>query len=515
MAGESGLSLVRQVAAELPDTAVVMVTGVDDPEVAREAMTMGAFGYLVKPFLPNEVLITVDSGLRRRDLEKARRTHLDELESKMLSRSSALRQALKRFEESESGAKLAERETVDRLVTALTLRSEETGGHIERMSRYAAALAGLRGLDAWTEDEFRVAAMLHDVGKIGVPDAILLKPGPLSDEEFRAVRRHPDLGVSLLADGASRVMVLGARIALTHHERWDGAGYPGGLAGNAIPIEGRVAAIADVFDALTSRRVYRPAMAPDQAMVMMRAERGRHFDPDLLDLFDGSIVEMLAIRDRHPDPPPLADIRVVVVDARRLFTDALARVLAGIDSIVVAGTAGSGQAAELLLAERDANVIVIDAELPDTSGLELAGRVLIAHPDAAVILLATHDDDAIIQAALDAGCAGVVSRDGAFEDLPAAVFAAHRGQPVVAPGRLAALLSRRGARTDAGLTRRETEVLTLMADGLSNSAIAAHLFVSHNTVRNYVQRILTKLSAHSKLEAVAEAGRRGLLPPRA
>jgi putative two-component system response regulator len=135
LAGESGLALVRQVAAELPDTAVVMVTGVDDRQVADEASAIGAYGYLVKPVLPNEVLINVDSGLRRRDLEKDRRTQVEELESRVLSRSTALSLALKRLEESETGAALAERETVELLVTALTLRNEETRGHIERMSR--------------------------------------------------------------------------------------------------------------------------------------------------------------------------------------------------------------------------------------------------------------------------------------------------------------------------------------------------------------------------------------------
>jgi putative two-component system response regulator len=514
MAGESGLALVRQVAAELPDTGVVMVTGVDDPEVAAEAIAMGAYGYLVKPFLPNEVLINVDSGLRRRELERGRRAHQDELESKVLSRTTALRQALKRLEEVEIGAQLASEETVARLVTALTLRSEETGAHIERMSRYAAALAAKRGIDTWTDDEFRVAAMLHDVGKIGVPDAILLKPGPLTDDEFAAIRRHAELGASLLGDGGSRVLELGTRIALTHHERWDGSGYPGSLAGETIPIEGRIAAIADVFDALTSQRVYRPALAVDQAMTIMMAERGHQFDPDLLDLFEASVGEMLVIRQGHPDPPAPTNTGVVLVDARRLFTDALARALASTEGIVLLGTAGSGQEAEALLANRQPDVVVIDAELPDADGLDIAARILNSRPDMSVIVLATRDDDALILRALDAGCAGIVLRDRAFDDLGTAIGAAQRGEQVVAPGRLAALMSRQSARADAGVTRRELEVLALMVEGMSNEAIADRLVVSLNTVRNHVQRILTKLHSHSKLEAVAEAGRRGLLPPR-
>jgi putative two-component system response regulator len=515
LGAESGLALVRQVAAELPDTAILMVTAVDDPEVAREAMAMGACGYLVKPFSPNEMLITVDSGLRRQEMEKARRGQIEELEAKVLSRSTALHQALKRVEESETGAQVVEQETVQRLVTALMLRSEETGGHIQRMSRYAAGLAAKRGIDMWTSDEFRVAAMLHDVGKIGVPDAILLKPGPLSQEEFRIIKRHSEIGASLLGDGASRVLLLGARIALSHHERWDGSGYPGGLLGDAIPLEGRVAAVADVFDALTSHRVYRPAMPLGEAMEVMRGERGRHFDPDLVDLFEASMGEMLAIRETHADPPPPEVVMVAIVDARRLFSDALARLLAATEGITVVGTAGSGREAEHLLAGRGADVVVVDAELPDGDGIDLARRIRAVRPDTAVIVLAAHDDDRLLLAALDAGCAGVVLRDRAFDDLGAAIAAADRGEPVVAPGRLVGLLGRRNATDQAGLTRRETEVLALMAEGLSNEAIAQRLVVSLHTVRNHVQRILMKLSAHSKLEAVAEAGRRGLLPPRA
>ena len=515
MAGESGLALVRQVAAELPDTAVVMVTGVDDPEVADEAVTLGAYGYLVKPFQPNEVLINVHSGLRRRSLERARRSYTEELESKVLVRGSALRDALKRLDEAETGAELAERGTVARLVTALTLRSEETGGHIERMSRYAAALAARRGIHAWTWDEFRLAAMLHDVGKIGVPDSILLKPGPLTGEEFAAIKRHPDLGASLLNPGASRVLILGARIALTHHERWDGSGYPAGLMGDAIAVEGRVAAVADVFDALTSHRIYRPAMSPEAAMELMLAERARQFDPDLLDLFAASLEEMLTIRERHAEPAPPAEVRVAVVDGRRLFTDALVRVLASTEGITVVGTARSAADAERVLAGREVDVVVIDAALTDPVGVDLAARIVDSRPETAVILLAARDDDTMLLRALDAGCAGVVQRDRAFDDLAAAIVAANAGEPVMSPSRLMALLGQRTSGSDPGLTPREVEVLRLMAEGLSNKAIAARLVVSLNTARNHSQRILTKLSAHSKLEAIAEANRRGLLPRRA
>jgi DNA-binding NarL/FixJ family response regulator len=187
--------------------------------------------------------------------------------------------------------------------------------------------------------------------------------------------------------------------------------------------------------------------------------------------------------------------------------------LGGAEGTVVVATTESGLEAERLLAEFAADVIVMDTAPPSVDGHELAQRLLVSRPDAAVILLAARDDDAAILSALEAGCAGVIRRDRAFDDLGAAIVAAHDGEPVVAPGRMIGLLRQRRVRAEARLTRRETEVLMLMFEGLSNEMIAERLFVTLNTVRNHVQRILTKLSAHSKLEAVAEAGRRGLLRP--
>ena len=303
MPGGSGLQLVRTITAERSDTAVVMLTGVDDPAVANEALAIGAYGYLVKPIEPNEILINVASGLRRRELEIGRRQYVSELESKILRRGAALRGALDRLERIEANARHAERDAVDRLVTALTLRSEETGAHIRRVGHYSALLARSSGLNGNAEEEIRLAAMLHDVGKIGVPDAILLKTGPLDEEEHAIIKRHPEMGSSLLADGDSPVLRLGAQIALTHHERWDGHGYPRGLADGDIPTAGRIAGIADVFDAMTSKRVYRPALPVTDAIEHMQSERARHFDPQLLDLFIRSIDDIETIRAAYPDTP--------------------------------------------------------------------------------------------------------------------------------------------------------------------------------------------------------------------
>jgi cyclic di-GMP phosphodiesterase len=303
MPGESGLELVRSAVGLDSELVVIMLTGIDDPAVAEEALAIGAHSYVVKPIEPNEALINVASGLRRRALEIERRAYVRELEAKVLTRTSALRDALARLEQTEASARHAERDTVARLVTALSLRSEETGAHIRRVGRYSQLLARIRGVNTWSEEQIRLAAMLHDVGKIGIPDAILLKPGPLTDEEFAIIKRHPSLGSSLLAQGDSPVLRLGAEIALTHHERWDGLGYPRGLAGEEIPIFGRIVAVADAFDAMTSERVYQAAMTLDEAIAEIQAERARQFDPGLVDLLVASIDDLAAIRARNPEAP--------------------------------------------------------------------------------------------------------------------------------------------------------------------------------------------------------------------
>jgi HD-GYP domain-containing protein (c-di-GMP phosphodiesterase class II) len=202
----------------------------------------------------------------------------------------------------EANVRDAERDADDRLVTALTIRSEETGAHIRRVGRFASLLARRAGVRLWSDDEICLAAMLHDVGKIGIPDSILLKPGPLDPDEREIIKRHSMLGNRMLADGHSPVLILGAQIALSHHERWDGTGYPYGLAEDEIPIAGRIVAIGDVFDALTSDRVYRSAMPVRDAIEEMRGEAGRQFDPELIGLFFDATDQLDAIRTAHPDP---------------------------------------------------------------------------------------------------------------------------------------------------------------------------------------------------------------------
>lgn len=218
---------------------------------------------------------------------------------------SRLRDTIIELERSETALVHSQEETIMRLSLAVESRDAETGSHIERMGRYCALIASKLG---WTEQEcelLRIASPLHDVGKIAIPDAVLQKPGALTDDERKVIETHAEIGHKILAGSESPLLDLAARIALTHHEHWDGNGYPNQLAGEDIPLEGRIAAIADVFDALTSDRVYRKAMTVETALSIMSDGRGTHFDPALLDIFIDSIVDVLRIRDGHvPDAAP-------------------------------------------------------------------------------------------------------------------------------------------------------------------------------------------------------------------
>jgi methanogenic corrinoid protein MtbC1 len=180
---------------------------------------------------------------------------------------------------------ISQAETVRRLSMAVEFRDEDTGAHIERIGRFSTLLAEQIGMDAEFCERIGHAAPLHDVGKVAIPDSILLKPGPLTPQERAIVETHAEEGYRLVHGSSSAILEMAATIALSHQEKWDGTGYPRGLAGETIPIEGRIVAIADVFDALTSDRVYRKAFPVDEAVKIMREQRGRHFDPVLLDAF--------------------------------------------------------------------------------------------------------------------------------------------------------------------------------------------------------------------------------------
>ncbi len=410
MTDGSGLALAEEITEEHSETAVVLITDVDDPEVARQAFGFGGHGvhgYLVKPFWPGQLLITAMNALRRRQLEvseSAHRLNLEERRQRIIDMApmpiyvkddhyryvfanpqadaltgqepgqllgqsdeaimppealehtraidrrilaegttyeaeetleiggaertfqtvkfplldedgratavcgistdvTAQREALALRDELSAAQQeaidelhLSRQETVERLTKAIELHDFSTGQHVNQMAKVAALLGACLGLDAQEVQLLRLAAPMHDVGKIATPSEILRKPGPLTPEERAEMNRHTTVGNEILADSQSELLRVAATIALTHHERFDGSGYPKGLAGTEIPLEGRIAAVADVFDALLTDRPYRQALTVEETVEIIKENRGAQFDPQIVDCLLEHLEEALSLR---------------------------------------------------------------------------------------------------------------------------------------------------------------------------------------------------------------------------
>jgi putative two-component system response regulator len=407
MAGESGLALIEDLLTEYPDVAVIPIARVDDQTVVERALELGVYGYLVKPFLPGQLLITAQTALRRRDAEAAERMRrrtlaahvqaamdaapipifVKDLERRYLLASrfshevlgvepgamightdaelipeaepmiragdmevlreekSTYREATVelrgrqrtfltvRFPYIDAGGtmvgivgvsteitaqreseqqlrELAERrvrmldelrssrqDAVELLAGAITPHVPERRQHASRMARTVSYLASQLGLGDEQILLLRTAAPMHDVGNVAVPPEILHKPGPLTPEERARMERHTEVGHRILSESESELLQMAARIALAHHEWFDGSGYPRRLAGDEIPIEARIVAVADVLDALLSERPYRPAMSPAQAIAVIEEGRGTQFDPEVVDVLLAHLEDALALRD--------------------------------------------------------------------------------------------------------------------------------------------------------------------------------------------------------------------------
>lgn len=288
-AAVSGLDLAAEIRASCPGTAILMATAKNEPALAALATDIGAYGYMVKPFTADELRIDVANALYRRRLEAENRRHREQLSAIVSERTAELRRTVAELESSR-------RETIHRLSKAVETRDSETGGHIERIGELAAAIGQRLGLDSTQVELLRIASPMHDVGKIGVSDRILRKPGKLSEDEWREMQRHTEIGYEILSGSETEPLDLAAEIALTHHERMDGSGYPRGLGDDEIPLEGRIAAVVDVFDALITNRVYRPAFGVEEAIEIMREGRASQFDPEPLDALLSDADALLAIR---------------------------------------------------------------------------------------------------------------------------------------------------------------------------------------------------------------------------
>jgi putative two-component system response regulator len=277
----------------------ILVLTADVTQKSKQAaLEGGAKDFVTKPFDQAEVLARVGNLLATRALHAQLRRHNEVLDATVRERTAELEHVVQRLAAAERDTRLAQEETIHRLSLAAELRDDATSRHIERMSRYCAILARRAGQDERQIELLRIAAKMHDIGKLAIPDAILLKPGRLTARELEVMKTHPDIGHQVLDGSKSELASTGAMLAWTHHEKVDGSGYPRGLRGADIPLEGRIAAIADVFDALTTDRVYRDAFSISEAVSIMRDGRGTHFDAQLLDLFLESLDPMLATRER-------------------------------------------------------------------------------------------------------------------------------------------------------------------------------------------------------------------------
>lgn len=226
------------------------------------------------------------------------------LERLVGERTSALATALERLTAANAEITQAQEETLLRLALAAEYRDEATAFHVRRMAEYSLEVAREIGMPLDYCDVIRLAAPMHDIGKIGIPDDILHKKGKLTDDEFDTMRRHTLIGARILSGSSSKVLQMSERIALCHHEKWDGSGYPFGLSGDEIPLEARIVSLADVFDALTTRRAYKEPFPLERTLAMIDEKRGNHFDPSLVDAFMQCLDRVIAIRDRYQEIDP-------------------------------------------------------------------------------------------------------------------------------------------------------------------------------------------------------------------
>ena len=295
MPGISGLEILRTLRAdaELCQIPVIILTGSSDSETKLSALRAGATDLLAKPVHGEELIARLGNVIRIKLYQDQLHRHSEELEDAVRKRTAEL-----------ESSRL---DVIHCLARAAEFRDDDTGQHVVRVGKYARIIGQQLGFSQQQLDILEPAAQLHDVGKIGIADSILLKPGKLSEDEFevmqkhcgygkkivgqisaedaRLIRGHTEIGARIMETGRSPILEMARRIALTHHEKWDGTGYPLGLAGEDIPLEGRITAVADVFDALSSKRPYKAAFPLDRCLTIMEEGRGKHFDPNILDAF--------------------------------------------------------------------------------------------------------------------------------------------------------------------------------------------------------------------------------------
>ena len=477
----AGAELTDYLRKEAAETATILVDGRAPDNGPTKALVEGVDDYLARPFSGEQLAIAITRALRRR-----------------AERIAALTMAETNVAE----------DVLDCLIRAGRFRDEETSEHVERVSRSCGLIARQLGWSAEDCATLRVASAMHDIGKVGVPDAVLRKPGKLTSRERTSIERHAEIGYDILSGSGDAVLEMAALIAISHHERIDGHGYPKGLAGDEIPMVGRITAVADVFDALTHDRVYRSAGTSEAALEIMDRGDGTQFDSLALAAFRAVLPDVEQVRELYPDvqgkesdpqvygstEPPL---RVLLIEDHGAVARGLALLLRR-EGMEVAGTASTLTEAEHLIEQRAADVVILDVGLGSESGVELIPK---ARARGIKVLLYTGGT-------VPAGLSGEDKADGIASKSggPAELMKAIRE---VADGR-SPTDSRVTERTQEPiLTGREREIIGFLAEGVSGEQIAEQLFLSGHTVRTHIRNAMAKTNAKTRAHLVALASEAG------
>jgi putative two-component system response regulator len=303
MPGIDGFEVCRRIRKDTlaRDIPIIMLTSMASLDDRLNAVEAGANDFIAKPVDETELKIRSQSLLKLKDTQDALKNYQSHLEELVRQRTASLRAALEQMAEAQRVAYLAHLDTVERLAIVAEYKDRITARHIERMSHYCAVIARGLKLPPGEVELIQHASRMHDLGKIAVPDVILGKPTSLDPPEWHVMRQHAEIGGAILANSNSELLQAGRVIALSHHERWDGTGYPEGLKGEAIPLWGRICAVADTFDAVTSERSYKPAYGNDIALRILRDGRGHQFDPKIVDVFLECFTEVVAIQQKYAD----------------------------------------------------------------------------------------------------------------------------------------------------------------------------------------------------------------------
>ena len=393
MPGLSGLELLEAVRARTTSLPVVLVTGAGTYDTLSQALTRGAAGLVTKPFAHKDLQTAVADAL-----ERATRSR-EELRERLLAPTLA-----------------------SALANAIEARDEYLHGHCERLAALAVRLAELLGLSPDEIETVRLGAILHDVGKIGIPDRVLLKPGALDEEERRIVETHPEIGDELLEP---LDLLENARpIVRHHHERWDGAGYPDRLAEEAIPLGARIVAVADAIEVMSARQLYRQPRIPSEIVEELRAQRDRQWDPEIvdlaLDLIESGELELSAegLRLLEPlqEPVEATGLAVLLVEDgdqdATLVTDALESEL---DGAVIARTRSVASVAALVT-NSEWSVAIVDHDLPDGSGVEVLDALRAAYPALPIVMLTGQGDEETAVEAFRRGASDYVVKSAGYAD---------------------------------------------------------------------------------------------------